>query len=399
MYTPSPEILRKYADVLINFALNGGKGIKKNEVVYIVSQQPGLPLAREIYRMVLDKGAYPLLNIMDDDFKLLHINNASKEQLSFFPKKFYRGLANTIDHWVRVLADKEPLYLKDADPKKILLYQNNTRPFRDWLDEKEDQNKFTWTLCLYGTPGLAAEAGLSDKAYWNQIIRACFLDEADPISRWKTVYTQMNTILKKLNRLPIDKIHIEAPRTDIWLTLGEKRRFLGGRGRNIPSFEIFTSPDWRGANGHIFFDLPLYRCGNIIKDITLEFKDGLIVKATAAQNEKLLHAMIKQRGADKIGEFSLTDRRFSRITRFMADTLFDENFGGRYGNTHLAIGKSYHDTYSGDTTKMSKKQFDDLGFNDSVEHTDIIASSNRTVTALLKNGLSTVIYKGGEFQV
>jgi aminopeptidase len=397
MYTPPLAMLQKYADVLVNFALNSGKGMKKNEVVYIVSQTPGLPLAHEIYRAVLLKGGYPLLNIIDDDFKLLHISTASKKQLSFFPEKYYHGLADTIDHWVRVLADKQPLFLKDADPASTLLYQNSTRPFRDWLDEKEDKGKFTWTLCLYGTPGLAAEAGLSEKQYWQQISNACFLDNEDPIARWKDVYRQMHGIITRLNRLPIDRIHVEAPRTDLWISLGEQRQFLGGRGRNIPSFEIFTSPDWRGTEGEIFFDLPLYRCGNIIKDITLSFKNGRIVKARAGKNEKLLHEMIRQKGADRIGEFSLTDRRFSRITKFMADTLFDENFGGRHGNTHLAIGRAYHDTYAGDPASMTKERYEQLGFNESVEHTDIIATADRTITAVMKNGSEKVIYRGGEF--
>ena len=57
------------------------------------------------------------------------------------------------------------------------------------------------------------------------------------------------------------------------------------------------------------------------------------------------------RGAARIGEFSLTDHRFSRIDRFMADTLFDENFGGKFGNCHIALGSSYADTYAGDPAR------------------------------------------------
>ena len=235
--------------------------------------------------------------------------------------------------------------------------------------------------------------------YWKQIERACFLAEKDPIAKWRTVFTDMNSILKRLNAIPVDRLHVEAPSTDLWITLGEKRRWLGGSGRNIPSFEIFTSPDWRGTEGTIFFDLPLYRYGNIIKDISLTFKDGLVVKATAKKNEALLREMIKQKNANKIGEFSLTDTRFSKITRFMATTLFDENFGGAHGNTHLAVGKSYHDTYTGDPEKLTAKGYENLGYNDSVEHTDIIASTDRTVTAVLKDGSKKIIYQGGKFLI
>lgn len=399
MYIPPKEILEKYAKVLINFALNSGEGIKKGDVVYLATQTSGLPLAKEIYKTIITSGGNPIIIIQDDELRLIQLQNGSDEQISFFPEKFYKGLADQIDHYVRILAEDDPLYLSKADPKKVILNSRSTKPFRDWLDEKEDQGRFTWTLCMYGTEGAAKEAGLSIESYWEQIYRACFLDEADPVSKWKSVTNEMQSILKTLNEMNIQKVHVEAKDTDLWVQIGEQRKWLGGSGRNIPSFEIFTSPNWRGVEGTIYFDLPLYRYGNIIKDIRLELKDGIIVNATAAENEDLLKEMISQKNADKIGEFSLTDRRFSKITKFMANTLFDENFGGDYGNTHLAIGKAYHDACMLDPKNLTDADFDALGYNDSPEHTDIIATSDRVVTAVLPDGSKKVIYEGGEFVI
>jgi aminopeptidase len=398
-YEPPAALLKKYADVMVKFALGSGAGIKKGDVVYLVSQLPGLPLAKQIYLSVLEAGGYPIVSVVDDEFKLLQVENASMQQLTVFHDKYYRGLADTVDHWVRVLAEDDPMFLKSADPAKVLLSNKAARKFREWLDEKEVKGKFTWTLCMYPTEKMAREAGLSKREYWNQIAKACFLGEADPLKRWKRVFGEIQRVMEKLNSLPIDKLHVTAKETDLWITLGEKRKWLGGSGRNIPSFEIFTSPDWRGTEGKIYFDLPLYRYGNVIKDIRLEFKKGKIVKATAGQNVKMLKELIKQKNADKIGEFSLTDIRFSKISKFMAQTLFDENFGGKYGNTHIAVGKSYHDTYTGDASKMTLAQFEKLGYNHSQEHTDIIATSDRTVTALLKNGREVVIYRKGKFVI
>ncbi len=399
MYTPSSQQLEKYAKILINFALNDGNGIKKDDVVYMVTQTPGLPLAKEIYKAILRTGGHPILNIQDDDFKLLHLQEGNDEQLSFFPSPYYKGLADSIDHYVRILAEEDPLFLSKADPRKVILSSRSVKQFRDWLDVKEDAGKFTWTLCMYGTEGAAREAGMSIQEYWEQITLACFLDETDPIKKWQDVLNSMHNILNQLNEMPIAKVHVEAPQTDLWVGLGENRKWLGGRGRNIPSFEIFTSPDWREVEGTIFFDLPLYRYGNIIKDIKLEITNGIITTANAAENEKLLHEMLAQKNADKIGEFSLTDKRFSKINRFMANTLFDENFGGQFGNTHLAVGKAYHDACSLDTAAMSSEDFEKLGYNESPEHTDIIATTDRKVTAVLKDGSRKVIYEGGEFQL
>lgn len=397
--TPNKDLLEKYARVLIDFALNDGEGIKKGDVVYLVTQSPGIPLAQEVYRSIIRSGGFPLIQIQDDSFSLISLLEGSDEQLTFFPDKFYRGLADNIDHYVRILADRDPLFLSKADPRKVVLASNSTKQFRIWLDEKEDAGKFTWTLCLYGTEGAAREAGLSEEEYWQQIAKACFLDHDDPLKKWREVSGQMQSILDHLNNMPIKKVHVEAKDTDLWVGIGEKRKWLGGRGRNIPSFEIFTSPDWRGIEGKIYFDLPLYRYGNIIKDIRLEIKEGKIINARAAQNENLLKEMISQKNADKIGEFSLTDKRFSQINKFMANTLFDENFGGEFGNTHLAVGKAYHDACQLNPKDMSENDFKKLGYNDSPEHTDIIATTNRKVTAILDDNSKKVIYEDGEFRI
>ena len=173
----------------------------------------------------------------------------------------------------------------------------------------------------------------------------------------------------------------------------------GGSGRNIPSFEIFTSPDWRGTEGWIAFNQPLYRYGNLVRGVRLEFVDGRVVKATAEHNEQVITEMVASENADKVGEFSLTDRRFSRITKFMAETLYDENVGGPFGNTHIALGKSYHDCYAGDPASVTREEWDRLGFNESSVHTDIVSTTDRTVTATLRGGGEQVIYAGGEFQL
>jgi aminopeptidase len=107
--------------------------------------------------------------------------------------------------------------------------------------------------------------------------------------------------------------------------------------------------------------------------------------------------MIATEGADRVGEFSLTDRRFSRITRFMAQTLYDENVGGEFGNTHIALGRSYQDAYDGDPATLAGADWEQLGFNTSSVHTDIVSTTRRTVTASLRGGEERVIYRDGEF--
>ncbi len=93
----------------------------------------------------------------------------------------------------------------------------------------------------------------------------------------------------------------------------------------------------------------------------------------------------------------MTARRLSRITKFMANTLYDENIGGPFGNSHVAVGKSYQDCYAGDPNEVDKSEWDRLGFNESSVHTDMITTTDRTVTATLKDGSTKVIYQDGQF--
>lgn len=404
-YTPSDKILKNYANVLVNFALGGGKGIKKGEVVHLNATESAKPLFIEVRNAILRAGGHVVSNYLPDGtvdrrsvtrefFEL-----AQPHQLDWFPKNYIKGLVKDLDHTVHLLAHSNPKELEGIDAKKIMRRGVAWKPFRDWENEKEHQGKFTWTIGLYGTPAMAKEAGLSEKEYWKQIINACFLDAKDPIKKWKEVTKQIENYRGKLNKLApkTKKLHVKGADADLWINFGEKRKWLGGSGRNIPSFEIFTSPDWRGTEGWIRFNQPLYRYGAKITGIQLWWKNGRIVKSSAKTNEKLLKQMIATPGADKIGEYSLTDRRHSRITKFMAETLFDENMGGPQGNTHLAVGMSYKDTFAGDVSKLTKAQAAKLGYNDSSVHTDIISTTRRTVTAHMKDGSQKIIYKNGQF--
>jgi aminopeptidase len=103
-------------------------------------------------------------------------------------------------------------------------------------------------------------------------------------------------------------------------------------------------------------------------------------------------------GAKRVGEFSLTDRRFSNIDKFMANTLYDENYGGRYGNCHLALGASYSNTYAGDPSRLTKERKKKLGFNDSALHWDLVNTEQKRVTAHLRSAEKVVIYENGMFK-
>ena len=401
-YTPPPEILERYAHLLVNYALGKGHGIKPGDVVRVVSDDDATPMFAEVCKTVWRSGGHviQMLRLADSDPSGLNrafFELASDEQLDFFPSRYSRGMVDDTDHQIHILSDGDPHILQGIDPEKPLRHRRAYKPQMQWRDDKENAGKFSWTMAQYATPGMAAEAGMSVEQYWEQIIKACFLDLEDPVARWREVEAQIARFRGWLDDLRVDKVHLEGEDLDLWIKIGEKRRWLGGDGANIPSFEVFTSPDWRGTDGWIRFSQPLYAYGSLISGIRLEFREGLVVNAAADKNERLLHTVIASDGADRIGEFSLTDSRLSPIDRFMANTLFDENAGGPFGNTHLALGQSYQEGYDGDPATVSEDEWARLGFNDSSVHQDIVSTTDRTVTAVLADGGERVIYAGGRF--
>src|SRR6202007_2451990 len=171
----------------------------------------------------------------------LVFETAGEQQIEHFPSHWARGLVDEMDHQVSVIAEADPHALEGVDPGKIMRRGEAMRTLLDWRGEKENEGRFSWTLGLYGTEAMAAEAGLSVEEYWEQIIHACFLDDPDPVARWRETLDRIHVYRDWLNSLPIDRLHLEAEGTDLWMTLGDHRRWVGGSGRNIPSFEIFTS--------------------------------------------------------------------------------------------------------------------------------------------------------------
>lgn len=401
-YKPSPEILEKYAKVMVNFALGGGRGIKPGEYVYLQASLSALPFYRALKKVIFDSGGFTISSLGDDmdGFGQYYYDHATEGQLTNFPAPYYKGLVAIVDHRIAVLSDYNVHELDKVDPKKMMLAQKSRKKVGELFDKKENAGKYTWSLALYGTPSMAKEAGLSLEEYWKQIIKACYLDKKDPIEQWKKISDEVQRVADKLTKMNIKTLNIKGNDIDMTYTIGAKRKWLGGSGRNIPSFEVFTSPDWRGTEGWVRFNQPLYYYGPKVEGIELEFKNGRVVASRAKKNEKLLKEMLAtDKGASQIGEISLTDKRLSRINKFMAETLFDENMGGPHGNTHMAVGRSYADTYAGDPGKLKKADFRRLGYNDSAIHVDMISTTNRTATATLASGKQQVIYKNGQFVI
>jgi aminopeptidase len=403
MLEPDDELLKNYARVMVHYALNNGNGMQKGDTVLLVGQECTKPLFLALAKEIYSAGGnvisnYQPNNTREESVARFLLQHGSEEQLHFFARPYWQGIVDATDHILFIISEPDIHYLEGIPASRISMMNSARAPYMKMREKKEQEGKLSWSLCLYGTQSMADEAGLSLKEYWEQIIDACYLRENDPVRKWKAVQHDIEEIKLKLDALQIEKLHIKGDEVDLYVQIGEHRKWLSGGGKNIPSFEIFTSPDWRGTNGFINFNQPLYYSGKRISGVSLRFENGVVTASSAKENEDALKEMIAQENADKVGEFSLTDKRHSRITKFMATTLFDENMGGDFGNTHIALGNAYKDTFTGDMSTVTDEQWLEMGYNSCPKvHTDIVSTSNRMVTATLPNNEEVIIYKDGQF--
>jgi aminopeptidase len=405
-YTPKDEILAKYAELIVKFGLQNreGKRLPKGSVVRFTVPEVAKPLYFHLQQAILKNGHHPLGSFQPSNdekynFDKNFYDHAKKHQLEFFDLKQQKGTTRQIDGSISIIATTDPHALKDVDSKKVLKRSSSMKQARDLRFKKINAGKLQWTIALYGTDQMAKEAGMSSKAYWQQIIHACYLDTQDPVAEWERINKEVQRTASKLTKLKIEKVHVLGKDIDLTIGIGADRIWRAGGGNNIPSYEVFTSPNYREVNGWARFNQPHYRYGKKIEGIELEFKDGKVVSSKAQKNYDLLKSMLNTKGGNALGEFSLTDARLSRITKPMAEILYDENMGGKYGNTHVALGSAYRDCYNGDITSLTEEQWEALGFNSSVVHSDIISTTDRTVTAYLQNGKTMIIYEKGHFTV
>ena len=391
--------MERYADVLRwGLCTARTSPFKRDDIVLIRYHRPAIRLAEILYARLLAGGYHPVqrmspTTMMERQFYLLSTNR----QLVFLPPG-EKELMSRLNGSIFLYAPESITHLSDIDPGKIGKAAVAQKDLRDILNRREACGTFSWTLCVYPTAELAGQAGLSLDDYTRQIIKACFLNKTTPVAEWQRVYRNAQSIKKWLNSLNVEYFHVESKNIDLEVTPGAKRQWIGISGRNIPSFEIFLSPDWRGIRGKYYADQPSYRSGNRVEGIRLEFKNGRATMIGADVGEDFVKKQLKiDKGADKLGEFSLTDKRFSRIDKFMANTLYDENYGGKNGNCHIALGSSYSNTYAGDSKKLTLDRKRDLGFNESALHWDLVNTEKKQVTAHLKSGETISIYENGRF--
>lgn len=392
-------VLNRYANVLFwGLSRAHQRPFSDNDVILIRFAPQALPLAEELYSILLHQGQRPALSLLPTA-KMehsLYTQIQNEEQFHILPgeKELYEHLAGSIT----LSAPERKVPATDISMQRISTRQQARRALQDITRQREEQGLYSWTLGIWPTESLANQAGCSLLHYANLIEKACFLDYDNPLRQWQQIADTCTYYKERLNALGNSSIHIEADDgTDLRFSLGEKRCWAGMTGRNIPSFELYISPDWRTVQGTYNANLPTFRNGIRIESVRLTFNKGTVQHATASSGNAFLQQQLQlDEGASRLGEFALVDKRHSCINHLMANTLYDENHGGEHGSMHIALGQSYANTYADAAIPLSSERKKHLGFNQSLLHWDFVATTPRRVTASIF-GKHQTIYENGMF--
>jgi len=396
-----PVDLENYAEVLL-WALNETRAepLKHRDVVLIRYDIPGLALAEAVYTRLMDAHLMPLPVAQPTPYmEMERYLNSSYRQLLFQPPglaEMYSQVAGIIN----ILAPEDLTHLQTVDPRTIAEARKADSSNRRILERRKSAGSLGCTTCLYPTHALAEASGMTIEEYTKALQRACWLNMPDPLKEWKRLKYEVGEVCDWLDSMEIKSLRVESEDINLKVPVGDNRRFVGVNGTNIPGYEIYFAPDARGVNGTYYADQPTLRYGHLVMGASLDFSDGIAARVEAARGQGFLqNQMYSDSGARRVGEFSLTDKRFSRVDQFMAHTLLDENYGGENGNCHIALGGSVLESFTGPVEVLTPEMEYDLGFNSSDMHWDLVNTQPKRVTAMLPDGHPRLIYENGLFRI
>ncbi len=320
--------VERLARILVDYSIE----VKEKETVLVSGSTLASPLIKEIYKKILQRGAYPRLRITLPEIQKIFFNYAGDDQLRHLSLIDMYEAENS-DASIVIQSESNTRVLTNVEPKKQVAFNLARKPLKDIILEKN-----RWALTLFPTEAYAQDAEMSLEEFEDFVYSATFADKDDPISEWKKVSKNQQKIVDFLNTAKI--IHIIGKDTDIQMSV-IGRNFINSDGHyNMPSGEVFTGPIENSVQGHIRFSFPASYQGKEISDIRLIFKNGKVIDASAAKNEEFLHRMLEiDQGALYVGELGIGNNW--GITKFIKNILFDEKIGG---TIHIALGNSYPET-------------------------------------------------------
>ena len=401
--------IARFAEV----AVRVGLGIQRGQEVVMTAPLEALPLARRITEHAYRAGASLVTTLFtDEEATLMRFRYAPDDSFDRAAEWLYEGMASAYRRGAARLAISggNPALLSGQDPEKVsranLAMSKASRPALDLITRHE----INWSIVACATPAWARSVfpdeseEIAIARLWDAIFSTCRIDTPDPVAAWLSHDANLAERARVLNVRRFAGLHFRGPGTDLHVGLADDHVWMGGGTTarngvrcipNLPTEEVFTTPHKDRVNGRVTSTKPLSYQGMLIKDIEVEFENGRIVTAKAADGESILQNMLNtDEGARRLGEVALVPHSspVSKSGVLFWNTLFDENAA-----SHIALGQAYSTCINGgdslDSTQLAGK-----GANSSLIHVDwMIGSGEMDVDGIGADGSTQPLMRKGEW--
>ena len=300
---------------------------------------------------------------------------------------------------VALTGDAEPDLLADLPGDRVgrarmlELAEENNRQVNEQLNN--------WTVVGVPNAGWAQQMfGEPDVERLWKLVEFCVrLDEDDPVAAWRAHVARSARARGCSTTCSSTPLRFPGPGTDLTVGLLPESRWQGVRVAdrrdgipyvaNMPTEEVFTTPDCRRTEGDVRSTRPLALYGRIVRGLEVRFENGRIVDVRADEGADVIEGSSRPTSAPPyLGEVALVDgtSRIGKTGVTFFETLFDEN-----ATCHVAYGSAYTEAVEGEPGD---------GVNDSTVHTDFMVGGPEVdVDAVLRDGTVVPLLRNDVWQL
>jgi aminopeptidase len=382
-----------------------GANVAPGQAVVVNAKLGQEPVARAVATAAYEAGAHQVeVNYGDPYVQRTRLEHAVDEALGTVtpwarerPLRLGEAQAATIS----LSGPSAPGLLDDIDPARI---GRDTIALRESM-EVLAARKLNWSIVPGPNSAWARlvhpelEEGPALIQLWNEIAHVCRLDEADVVRAWEDRAEELASAAERLDEAQLDRLHFTGPGTDLVVGLLPRVRWRGGAhetswGRrhipNVPTEEVFTSPDPDRVEGHVTSTKPLLVSGRAVRGLKVRFEGGRAVQIDADEGAGLLRELVRRDpDANRLGEVALVDGsgRVGPTGMVFHDTLLDENAA-----SHIALGVGFR--------HLTDDQASAERINESAIHTDfMIGGPDVRVTGWTGDGREVPVLIDGNWEL
>jgi aminopeptidase len=402
------RLLHAYAELAVRVGVN----LQPGQNVLIEALVEHAPLVRALTAAAYGAGArFVDVDYRDQRVRKAMLEHADDDVLTWTPPYMLKRYEDLRDHdgaLIDVVGNPEPELLADLDPRRVgkARMVDLSRLSISVIMSRA----IAWTIVAYPNEGWARGAfGEPDvDRLWDAVARAARLYDDDPVAAWWQRVRDLRARADALNGRGYRAVHFVGPGTDLVVGLNTSSVWASGdfatssglaHVPNLPTEEVFTTPDPRRVDGVVSATVPLHLPGQgvVVRDLTMRFEDGSAVEVEASTGAEVVRTqMATDDGASRLGEIALVDATSAvgQTGVTFGETLFDEN-----ATCHIAYGAGIPFCVDG-AEALSADEQRRAGVNQSVVHTDFMVGGPEVeVSGIRPDGSAESIIRSNEWQL